>query len=173
MLVLKRNPNWIVIAIILMLLSCNNESLNKINDKETSLNPKIRFYYRVIGSNDGYYTYTDYVAVENYINKTYTVKQLEDVALKYSDTAKADAPISSITFVGEKKGTTLPPGMMKLYHLHAHYQIVSFNFNNSFKNSIDKKKIDDISIWKKGEASINNVLDSVLKKNELLDNGTE
>lgn len=146
-----KNVNFLLL-ILQLLTSCTNvASDNKQVGDGGNAEPSIRFYYREVGANDGYYTYTYFLVLENYRNNVYSVKQLADVATKYTDTAKADLPISSVVFVGEPKGTTLPKGMTKTYHLHVNYKVASASFNNSFRgDSLNKKMIDEMSLYRDG-----------------------
>src|SRR5438552_17771689 len=96
-----------LILIVLLFFSCNNHSSLNARKQQNFISFKIRFYYRVPGCNDNYCTYTDYLVIENYKNKQFTIKQMADLAMSYLDTSKADLQISSIVYVGEKEVTKL------------------------------------------------------------------
>ena len=154
---------------LLLLSSCNNEAPVKSENSTITT----RFYYRVPGCNDGYCTYDDYLVLENYTNNKHTISELAKLAYDYIDTAKADMPISGITFVGEKPGSRLPTGMYHRYYEHADNQVVDFSFNNSLRQDSTMKKpaIREATLWKKGKSlDAKSPIDSLLNSTELLDN---
>jgi len=134
----------------------------------------IQLYYRDIGSNNGYYTYFDYVKISDYENNQLKVKQMVDLADKYLDTATSDKPISHVTFVGQPPNGELPPVGMKFFSEQAEYMIISFAFNTTFKeNEKASHKVISIDFWKVGEAKYsfeNGAMDSIIKLNEFINN---
>lgn len=104
-----------------------------------------RFYYRVLGDNNGNQSYDDYLVIEHFKNDFYTVESLVRNARNYIDSTVVDKPIASITFVAEFDGDKLPPGSFETYHLHADHQIFSISFD--IKN---RDIVEDIMFWRNG-----------------------
>lgn len=149
-------------AILSLVISCAERKQLKV-ENENNIN--FRFYFRNFGCNNGYCTYSDELVIENYVDNTLTSNDLSKIALSYTDTAKADLPISRITFFGELNGNKLPIPIGKNLHEYANYYIVSFTFNNSIsvKTSGEKLFITKVSM-KKGDNTVilDGNLDSIL-----------
>lgn len=147
----------------------------KQKKKETIKNkPAIEFYYRDIGSNNGYYTYFDYLKVLNYENNELKIKQMVNLANRYVDTAKSDKPIAHITFIGQPPSKQLPPAGMKFSQAQAEYLLISFGYNTTFKeNEKSSPKLISMDLWKDGEAKYSfedRALDSIINLNEFINN---
>jgi|GEM_PF-2754134 len=146
-------------------ICCIERKPLKIN-KDNNIN--FRFYFRNFGCNNGYCTYTDELAIENYVDNTITVNDLSKIALAYTDTAKTDLPIARISFFGELVGHKLPIPLGKNLFEYSENYIASFTFNNSISfNSNNKKlKITKVSI-KRGKDIIilEDKIDSILNSN--------
>jgi hypothetical protein len=133
---------------------------------------KVRLYYREVSSNNGFGSYIDFLAVEGYENNVYRLKDLLLTSIKYIDTVRSDNPVSMVSFVGEPPGKVLPPGRTSRCAEHVKYRICSVAFNTSFWKNVGKdKKINWISLWKKGEFKIYYNIDSLQHVNPILDNG--
>src|SRR5688572_950399 len=126
-----RTMNLIGICFIFMTLVCCNQTTQVSHTSDKAKQPQIRYYYREIGANNGFYTYTDYLVIENYENRSYSLKDLISFAKIYSDTVKADLPVTGIKFLGEPKGKKLPPGRTSEYHNHVEYSVLSVGFNTA------------------------------------------
>ena len=85
----------------LNIISCDSKDIYS-SDHSLSL------YYRDIGGNNGFISYLDVVAINNYQNKTFSIKQLYNLAKNYVDTVKADRPVSTVTFIGKSPRKSLP-----------------------------------------------------------------
>ena len=163
--------NLVGLCLISMTLVCCNQTTQVSDNSDRVKHPQIRFHYREIGANNGFYTYTDYLVIENYKNKSFIINDLVSFAIVYSDTVKADLPVTGIKFLGEPKGKKLPPGRTSEYHKHVDISVLSVGFNTATKEKLkEKKKIDVIALWKLGEATIYLNIDSILNSNLIIDN---
>lgn len=137
---------------------------------------EILLYYRDVGDNNHYKTFMDNLAITEYKNKSLTIKQFADIAKSYVDTATGEMPVSSVTFIGQKPGGTLPEGDWSTSDEQKKYLIISIGFDNGFAQNANKKykEVDYIAIWhdKKATSYIQqSEIDSLLNVKELLDTG--
>jgi hypothetical protein len=159
----------VVLFFSILFVSCNftnqNEPIKSESDRF-----KIRYYYRDFTSHNDYVAYIDNFIIENFIDRKYSIRELEEFAKVYIDTVHSDNPICAIKFYAEKKDEKLPEGVPQLYYKFVDNSLVTINFNNGL-SAVSKLnvKIDEINIWKKGEVyeSITNI-DSLIKSNFLI-----
>jgi len=129
-----------------------------------------------MGCNNDVCTYHDYVVLENYVNKTYHLDNLVDLAKKYIDTARGDLRVGGVTFIGEAPDTQILPAMYATYDDYRGYQVasVAFSEDRSAINDSSREDVNYLAIWKKGDVTIfsfSTHIDSLLKSNPLLNNG--
>ncbi len=129
--------------------------------------PKIEFYSKTAGSNNGFTTYHYNFKISNYKKEAIKLSQLHFFAKKYIDSVKQDKPISLITFIGEPSCTKITNQNEDYFGEVKKYKVVSFGFNNSFHedstNQILNLRI--LTIWEKGKSKeyfVKNVNDKKL-----------
>jgi hypothetical protein len=128
-------------------------------------------YRRNIGSNNGYKTYSDVLAITNYQNKSLTIDSFAKIAKNYIDTVKAEYPVSGITFIGQKKGGHLPPSNPDYYDSQVKCYLIDFGFSNGLLDTIlnfKKVELRSIAIWYDQEKFPKIQLDKKLNKEEAL-----
>ncbi|MEO6456206.1 MAG: hypothetical protein ABIN97_19170 [Ginsengibacter sp.] len=168
----------IIFYILLSFIMCTTSCLNN-SEKEKS---RIFLYRRDSGSNNGYETYLDLVAITNYNNKSMTIDSFANIAKKYIDTVKANLPVSDVLFIGQKPGHNLPNPNPD--NEQEKYYLIDIGFNNSIRDMAPNQKVElrDIAIWRDGEVSIDEdwdrmmpgqdlKIDSALKSKLPFDNG--
>jgi hypothetical protein len=136
---------------------------------DTSPN-KIVYYYREERNTNEYKSYHDYLVIENYINKSFTYKDLARIATTYIDTVKTKVPVSGVTFVRKYSNEKLPPGNWDSFQEQKKYFIVSIRLSGKEPNK--DRNVEFMTVWKNGTPlpfPENNQIDSLLRDSILID----
>lgn len=166
--------NIFYLTTVLFLLTTSNQCLSQDCNRYIKFgnsDKKEIFYYskHVIGI-DNYFTYSCSIVITNYENKSMTVKDFWDIALKFLDTIKFDKQISNVLFLGQVKDGYLPDTNYCFNDEERKFAIISLGFDNNFPQNANKKQFDlhDLTFWKKGKPKKEIYLMDSAKKNEIL-----
>ena len=134
---------WIsILGVVFFLTSCC--------DSDKNFHP-LTYYMRSEGDNNGYTTYNDYVAIDNYRDGILTIRQFDSLARLYVDTVNSRQPISHVSFLGKRPCGSLPAAKWDNWDNQRKYVIVTIGFDNTFKENKDKKEKQTTYISFKGK----------------------